>query len=59
VLGILIDHLLRWWHKHLARNDAQEVDEWLDGGPDGARDSQTGGNAVLAPAAADGKPAGT
>ena len=22
VLGILIDHLLRLWHKHLARNDA-------------------------------------
>ena len=23
VLGILIDHLLRWWHKRLARNDAE------------------------------------
>ena len=33
VLGILIDHLLRWWHKHLAAQDAEAVDEWLDGGP--------------------------
>ena len=24
VLGILIDHVLRWWHKHLARNDAED-----------------------------------
>lgn len=32
VMGIVIDHLLRWWHKRLARNDAEEVDEWLDGG---------------------------
>jgi hypothetical protein len=23
VLGVLIDHVLRWWHKRLARNDVQ------------------------------------
>ena len=32
VLGILIDHVLRWWHKRLGRHDAEVVDEWLDGG---------------------------
>jgi membrane protein DedA with SNARE-associated domain len=26
VLGILIDHLLRWWHKRLGRNDVQPAD---------------------------------
>jgi membrane-associated protein len=41
VLGILIDHLLRWWHKHLARNDAESVDEWLDGGPEGSVPAHT------------------
>ena len=29
VLGILIDHVLRWWHKQLARNDADRP--WTDG----------------------------
>ncbi len=32
ILGIIIDHLLRWWHKRLGRHDAEVVDEWLDGG---------------------------
>lgn len=40
-LGILIDHLLRWWHKHLARNDAETVDEWLDGDTEGSLPAPT------------------
>ena len=56
VLGIILDHLLRLWHKHLARNDAKEVDEWLDGGPSGATARSSGPGTVLAPAAGDGGP---
>jgi membrane-associated protein len=57
VLGILIDHLLRWWHKRLARNDAQEVDGWLDGGPSGAAKPDSGSMEMLAPVAVDGEAA--
>jgi membrane-associated protein len=58
VLGILIDHLLRWWHKHLARNDAEVVDEWLDGGPAGASAGVTGSSPMLAASALDAEPGG-
>ena len=54
VLGVLIDHLLRWWHKHLARNDAEKVDEWLDGGRSGATTLNPGSTDVPAPGAGDG-----
>jgi membrane-associated protein len=54
VLGILLDHLLRLWHKHLARNDAEQVDQWLDGGPSGATHPQPAATAVLAPVAVKG-----
>jgi len=56
VLGIVIDHALRLWHKHLARNDAEAVDEWLDGGPDGAQPPPTGSAPILASAAGDSEP---
>jgi membrane-associated protein len=57
VLGVLLDHVLRLWHKHLARNDAQEVDGWLDGGPSGARGPRNGSAQHYASAAGDGEPA--
>lgn len=53
VLGILIDHVLRWWHKHLARKDAEVVDDWLDGGPEGARPAGSGSSPLLAAAAGE------
>ncbi|HJW00315.1 MAG TPA: DedA family protein [Arthrobacter sp.] len=56
ILGIVIDHGLRWWHKHLARNDAEVVDEWLDGGPDGAKPPHSGSAPILASAAGDTEP---
>jgi membrane protein DedA with SNARE-associated domain len=59
VLGVLLDHLLRLWHKHLARNDAEEVDEWLDGGRSGATKPNPGTAELLAPAAGDGEHAAT
>ena len=49
VLGVLIDHLLRWWHKRLGRHDAEVVDGWLDGGP-----THQPGAAVPAPMIASG-----
>ena len=57
ILGVLLDHVLRLWHKHLARNDAQEVDGWLDGGPSGARGPRKGSAQHYASAAGDGEPA--
>jgi membrane protein DedA with SNARE-associated domain len=57
VLGIAIDHLLRWWHKHLARKDAEVVDEWLDGGHEGALPPRTGTAPLLTSAAGEGDPA--
>jgi hypothetical protein len=31
VLGVVIDHALRWWHKRLGRHDAPEADADVDG----------------------------
>jgi membrane protein DedA with SNARE-associated domain len=53
VLGILIDHLLRMWHKHLASKDAETVDEWLDGGPEGSLPPRAVASPLLAPAPAE------
>jgi membrane protein DedA with SNARE-associated domain len=53
VLGILIDHLLRMWHKHLARKDAETVDEWLDGGPEGSLPVRAAASPLLTPAPAE------
>jgi membrane protein DedA with SNARE-associated domain len=36
VLGVLIDHLLRWWHKRLGRNDTRPAPAASGGTSDGA-----------------------
>jgi membrane-associated protein len=54
VLGVILDHLLRLWHKHLARKDARKADEWLDGGASGATKPSPGTAELLAPGAGDG-----
>ncbi|MDJ0319589.1 DedA family protein [Pseudarthrobacter sp. PS3-L1] len=48
VLGVVIDHALRLWHSHLAKNDAKKADDWLDGGPEGTRPSNGGVSPQLA-----------
>jgi membrane protein DedA with SNARE-associated domain len=53
VLGILIDHRLRMWRKHLASKDAEAVDEWLDGGPEGSLPPRAVASPLLAPAPAE------
>jgi membrane protein DedA with SNARE-associated domain len=57
VLGVLLDHLLRLWHKHLARKDAQQrADDSLDGGPVAAQAPGSGRSSMLASTAADIEP---
>ncbi|HEY8701748.1 MAG TPA: DedA family protein [Arthrobacter sp.] len=57
VLGVLLDHLLRLWHKHLARNDARRrADDWTDGGTAASQTPATGPEPMLSSAAADIEP---
>jgi hypothetical protein len=53
VLGVLIDHLLRWWHKRLGRNDRKSTAS--DTG-EAAHAVTPGLDAVLAGPAADTEP---
>ncbi|MHC6591011.1 DedA family protein [Arthrobacter sp. C152] len=55
VLGVVIDHALRWWHKRLGRHDTPETpgtDGWADGSSaGGGQDGRSGTVALVVPAA--------
>ncbi|MEE9095537.1 DedA family protein [Pseudarthrobacter phenanthrenivorans] len=53
VLGVLIDHLLRWWHKRLGRNDGPHTDNWSEGtsGSGTGKDGRPGTHALVVPSA--------
>jgi membrane-associated protein len=51
VLGVLIDHLLRWWHKRLGRHDAPETDAWDEESSGSGHDGRPGTQALVVPSA--------
>lgn len=51
VLGIVIDHLLRWWHKRLGRNDAPDADGWSDETSGSGHEGRPGTQALVMPSA--------
>jgi hypothetical protein len=61
ILGIFIDHMLRWWHKRLGRNDAvtapetraEEPERGAESTVDGTGDAGRMARAVPVAAAAD------
>lgn len=59
VLGVLIDHLLRWWHKRLGRHDARPVPsetEYVAEPASGERASELHGTMLAGPSAESGAP---
>ena len=51
VLGVLIDHLLRWWHKRLGRHDAPGTDAWDKESPGSGHEGRPGTQALVVPSA--------
>ncbi|CAH0325208.1 hypothetical protein SRABI128_05082 [Microbacterium sp. Bi128] len=57
VLGVLIDHLLRWWHKRLGRHDTSPVPsetEYATEPASGERASELHGTMLAGPSAESG-----
>ena len=51
VLGVVIDHLLRWWHKRLGRHDAAEADSWSEESSGSGQEGRPGTQAFVVPSA--------
>ncbi|MFP5311523.1 MAG: DedA family protein, partial [Actinomycetes bacterium] len=51
VLGIIIDHALRWWHKRLGRHDAPGSDGQADQPSGPGQEGRSGAQALVAPSA--------
>jgi len=51
VLGVVIDHLLRWWHKRLGRDDTPDADGWTEGSSGSGHEGRPGTQAFVVPSA--------